>query len=322
MGVVAMVEYYSAHAKFFNDYIDFKRSFGYQFEVEYVFKGFDTFLVENNFEEIGLTRTICDLWGVIRPNEAEKNRYRRVNTVRNYAMYLNRIGYPSYIPRQTKNPRQIFTPHIFTKEEIVSFFSACDAAPITKESKTTHVYPALFRLVYGCGLRINEALSLKIGDVDFLNNFLVVRGSKNGEDRILPFSESVAEALSAYKKKWKLDTSEDALFFTDRFGGKCSSDAAYRRFREVLFRAGISHGGKGIGPRVHDFRHSFSVHVLAAMAEAGLDLYYCLPILSKYLGHKSLSATEQYVRLTEDMYPGIMEEMNKLCPCLFPEASS
>jgi integrase len=317
-----MLAYESAHAEFFRDYIGFKRSLGYKFEAEYVFKDFDRFLLNNDFREIRLTREICDLWGQRRSNEGEKNRYRRVNSIRNYAIYLSRIGYPSYIPRGIKNPKQVFTPHIFTKEEIRRFFIACDTTAITKYSRTTHIYPALFRLLYGCGLRINEALSLKMGDVDLQTSVIIIRGSKNGEDRILPVSESVAESLLVYRRQWKSEAHEETFFFTDRFGGRCSSDAAYRYFRENLFRAGISHNGRGMGPRVHDFRHSFSVHSLAAMAEVGLDLYYCLPILSKYLGHKSLEATEQYVRLTEDMYPGIMEEMNKLCSCLFPEVKS
>lgn len=58
------------------------------------------------------------------------------------------------------------------------------------------------------------------------------------------------------------------------------------------------------------------------MDELGLDLYYALPILSKYLGHKTLEATDKYVRLTEEMYPGIMSQMNQLCSYVFPEVMS
>ena len=55
------------------------------------------------------------------------------------------------------------------------------------------------------------------------------------------------------------------------------------------------------------------------MSEAGLDLYYSLPILSKYLGHQSLEATDKYVRLTSDMYPELIKEVNNFCSYIFPE---
>jgi hypothetical protein len=57
------------------------------------------------------------------------------------------------------------------------------------------------------------------------------------------------------------------------------------------------------------------------MADAGLDLYYSLPLLSTYLGHSSLHATEGYIRLTEEMFPGIIADSNKISPSIFPEVS-
>ena len=64
--------------------------------------------------------------------------------------------------------------------------------------------------------------------------------------------------------------------------------------------SGISHGGKGRGPRLHDLRHTFAVHSVNQMVRQGVYLYRSLPILSIYLGHASVQATERYVRLTEE----------------------
>ena len=55
------------------------------------------------------------------------------------------------------------------------------------------------------------------------------------------------------------------------------------------------------------------------MSKKGLDLYYSLPILSNYLGHNSLEATDKYVRLTSEMYPELIKEVNNLCSYIFPE---
>ena len=100
-----------------------------------------------------------------------------------------------------------------------------------------------------------------------------------------------------------------------------SAESVYIWFRKILFNAGTSHGGRGLGPRLHDVRHPFSVHSLKAMSEAGMDLYYSLPILSNYLGHQSLEATDKYVRLTSDMYPELIQNTNKLCEYVFPEVN-
>jgi len=55
------------------------------------------------------------------------------------------------------------------------------------------------------------------------------------------------------------------------------------------------------------------------MVDKGIDLYCALPILSTYLGHSSVSATQRYVRLTENFYPELIEKISKNCACIFPE---
>lgn len=254
-----------------------------------------------------------------RPNEKESNQYHRINEIANFSKYLNSLGLESFVPRVNFRGRSNFVPYIFSYEEIERFFIACDQILITSYTIQGSISPALFRLLYGCGLRISEALSLAYHDVNLNERFLIVRSSKNTTERVLPFTDSVFEVLSAYKNyRNRLNVSSD-YFFIKKNGEKCTPDAAYRSFRTVLIAAGIPHGGKNQGPRLHDIRHSFSVHSLASMAESGLDLYYSLPILSKYLGHRSLDATDKYVRLTADIYPELINEMDSLCAYVFPE---
>lgn len=61
------------------------------------------------------------------------------------------------------------------------------------------------------------------------------------------------------------------------------------------------------------------MHTLEAMAKTGLDLYYPLPIFSEYLEHQSLEATDKYVRLTSEMYPGLLNQAAIICSEVFPE---
>lgn len=71
--------------------------------------------------------------------------------------------------------------------------------------------------------------------------------------------------------------------------------------------------------RLHDLRHTFAVHSLAKMAEEGMDLYCSLPILSTYLGHQSLRATNNYVRLTSEMYPELIRKIDIIGFDIFPK---
>jgi len=119
-----------------------------------------------------------------------------------------------------------------------------------------------------------------------------------------------------------IDTSKNSFFFQTPKGGELHGRTVYHWFRKILYKAKISHGGRGNGPRIHDLRHTFSVHSMVKMSESGLDLYYSLPILSEYLGHKSLESTEKYVRLTALMYPDIVKKADKICGYVFPEVTT
>lgn len=314
-----MIQYQGIYAEFIEQYITFKRSLGYALKNVYTFSMFDRFTVENNVSAIGLTRELTDKWAEKRPNESDVTRYKRVNDIANFSKFLNHMGYPSYIPRQMNRYFSTFTPHIFSQEELNAFFHTCDSLEITGYSNATYILPAAFRMIYGCGLRANEALSLKCKDVNLEEKYIIIRNPKNGRDRMLPLSNSLADVCIRYQNCRLRAHGPDDYFFTKKDIQRCSTDTLYEWFRNILWKAGIPHGGRGVGPRVHDLRHTFSVHSLAAMSKAGLDLYYSLPILSKYLGHQSLEATDKYVRLTSEMYPELISGVNNICAYVFPE---
>lgn len=66
-------------------------------------------------------------------------------------------------------------------------------------------------------------------------------------------------------------------------------------------------------------RHTFCVNALLKMSEAGMDLYYSMPVLSTYVGHQSIEATNKYVRLTAEMYPDLLDKVNTTYKYVFPE---
>jgi len=186
------------------------------------------------------------------------------------------------------------------------------------------VIPAVIRLMYGTGIRVSEALSLKNGDIDFENCCITIRKTKNGEQRLAPLSDSMQKVLREYvvnRNKMPLPKVGDpkGYFFVSPSGTFCRAGSVYCWFRKVFAKCGIQHIGNHQGPRVHDLRHTFAVHSLMKMAKSGHDLYYTLPILSTYMGHKSIGATERYVRLTAEMYPELLNDERKLCSYVFPK---
>lgn len=178
--------------------------------------------------------------------------------------------------------------------------------------------PALIRTLYGTGMRISEALALINKDVNLRDNYFVLRDTKNGTDRLIPFSTSLSEVLKEYvfyRNRLPINTSEETPFFITLRGSFCNRDVIYRRFCKVLMLANIPKDQV----RLHDLRHTFAVHSLVTMAEAGMDLYCSLPVLSTYLGHQSLRATNSYVRLTSDMYPELIRKIDLICFNVFPK---
>jgi len=319
--------YYSVYGPYIEQYLDVQRSLGFKpKQRNYMLVSFDKLALERDEEVVGISKELADEWGRKVLNESEINKYKRIQALRLFASFLCKIGYPSYIAQLPKF-KTVFTPYIFTNEQIRGFFDVCDQLVTRSTNRSIFfVIPTLFRLLYATGLRTSEALSLTCQDVNLKGSYLIVRNSKNGMDRMVPISDTLVDVCRVYfeyrnhysKLVYKIS---DCLFI-NQDGSKCNNYTIYRWFRRILYEAGISHGGRGIGPRVHDFRHTFACHSLANMTVKGLDLYYSLPILSTYLGHRSLAATDGYVRLTAQMYPEIATKVNELAPDIFPKISN
>jgi integrase len=255
-------------------------------------------------------------------SETESNRHLRYNTARILAQYMKRLGYEAFCPEKEDVGKFFisFTPYIFTHDEIRRFFEAANDAKREKYSASPRyhiVMPIFMRMLYCCGMRVSEVAGLYYSDVDLDEGILTVRASKQEKSRYVPMPDELVCVLRKYAQT-RLKREVDSHFFTPPDGGVYSHSSVYRAFRRFLRNAGISHGGKGKGPRLHDLRHSFAVHSLQKFISDGKDVTAMLPKLSAYLGHVSLRYTEPYVRLTAEAYPEIsallQEKYGKLIP--------
>lgn len=275
---------------------------------------------------MGISKKLADKWCERWNNESDSYRVHRCICLSQFSSYLCKLGIRSYIPRIPRK-RSTFTPYIFSNGEMISIFNAADRLVTSRRIMNSIIFivPALLRLLYGTGLRIGEALSLQNKDVNLTENYCVIKDSKNGKQRIVPISESFSSVCQDYinhREKLPIPQSDDYPFFTSLNGSACRQHTFYRFFRIVLKAAGIPYAGNSHGPRIQDLRHTFSCHALAKMAESGIDLYTSLPVLSTYLGHQSISSTNNYVRLTATMYPGLLKDVDMVCLNVFPNVEN
>lgn len=303
------------------DFIAFKRAQGYKYYGEAkVLSRFCRFTEKYPLENPALTKELVTDWTSQREGEAKKSRMHRICCMNQFGKYLKQMGYEVYvIPPQSRWNTGSFTPYIFTHEEIEKLFLASDNIRPIPQSKNIHkTMPVLLRLLYGCGLRISEAVGLQCCDVDLELGVLTIRDAKNGRDRMIPLSSSLTKLLQSYKNETIPWACEDDFFFMAPDRTILSPNTVYGRFRRILWDGRIPYKGKGNGPRLHDIRHTFAVHTLQKWVETGEDLTAMLPVLSVFMGHKSFNATSRYLRLTAEVYPDVVRQVEQTCAYAIP----
>lgn len=174
-------------------------------------------------------------------------------------------------------------------------------------------------MLYGCGLRLSEALDLKTVNVDLAKGTLYVDKSKMSTSRYVPMSPSLAKYCSEYAEKANLFIHE--YFFPSPSNGRYSANAATTQIKKIYSLAGIPRLSNGQLPRIHDLRHTFCCHALEHMQANGHDIYYALPLLSTYIGHQGIRDTERYLLLPVFSYSSIVAAETTALPGIIPEVT-
>jgi integrase len=300
-----------------DDYIKEKRAIGYNFEkAARVLRRI--ILLQNDIDHDFpvLSEEVANRWIEKTAWENDTNRSQRISVIRGLGAYMARMGYNATVipPRLAPYRDYPYTPYIFSERELGLMLGAIDSLCENGISRHSDpIFPILFRILIGCGTRITETLRIEKNDVDLENETLTLRHTKDAKERIVPMAASLAERCGLYRKKCQVfrDFDSTPWFFPNRHGLPYSSGTAYSLFRRALSVAGISHGGRGKGPRLHDLRHTYAVRVLNKWVRAGNDLTTALPYLAIYMGHRGLKASERYLRLTATMFPELIQTVEK-----------
>ena len=244
-----------------------------------------------------------------------------VAPIRELARWLGRREQVAYLLPRAALPRPVrYVPHIYTDAELAALFAQIDCCHYCSEVPLRHlVMPVLFRTIYACGLRCSEARLLRVADVDIDAGVLQIRDAKGGKDRQVPVSETLRNRLAGYHDQVAGQPGWREWFFPGaRPGQPLTLGNVYHNFRRFLWQAGISHGGPGHGPRVHDLRHSMAVNNLRSWFADGRDVGALLPVLQTYLGHSSIADTAYYLHLTAESYPDIIIRVQQMIGDVVP----
>lgn len=269
---------------------------------------FDKFVKENGFQENTITKEIFEAWTSKRIYERDKTGENRRNTFRQLCQYIVRSGGDAYVPPAMARLRtdRAYRPHIFTNEELQKFLDA--AREMERSEKRRKVFYMLFSLLICTGMRLGEALNLEKSDISFYNGHAVIsiREAKFNKERKIPLAEEMTAQFKEYLQETALLFPDSTAVFPAGHGQAYSEHEVYVTFRKALWKAGISHGGAGKGPRVHDFRHTFAVKSLRKLVLHGENIMAVMPLLCQYLGHKNTSSTQTYLQFTADMFPHVI----------------
>ena len=307
-------------------YISYKRSLGYDFGIktECSIRNMDRFFKNYHLSNPKLTKEMVLSFSAYRKDESLKTQNYRMCLIRQFAIFLVRLGYDAYIlPVRFVKIKKTFTPYIFTYDQISKIIKASDNLIIRKQSPYRHlIAPTIIRMLYGSGLRISEALSLKVSDVNLQDGILTVTKSKFNKSRLVPMSESLTQVCRDYAAKMNFSVKENGYFFPAPDKGRYDRHAIYVMFKYLLRQTGIMPAGCSKGFRLHDVRHTFSVHALEKMVRQGSDIYCSLPILCTYLGHTGIESTQKYLRLTTQSFSSITDPLENLFKGAFAEVDT
>lgn len=224
---------------------------------------------------------------------------RKVSALRTFFNYLCREQYIANNPgKMVSTPKkERYLPRFLSVDEMDRLLNS----PVG-EGQLTARDRAILETFYSSGLRIGEIVALDIGDINFPENLIRVKG-KGRKERIVPIGLKAVEAVREYMKKWVMGNGEWEIgkavqpLFLNRFGKRMTTRSVHRIVEKYKKLSGLW----DMTP--HSIRHSFATHIL----NGGADLRS----VQEMLGHASLSTTQRYTHVSMDK---LMEIYDKAHP--------
>ena len=288
-----------------------------------VLKKLDAYLFDIGLSEKRLDAEILDAW--INSRSIGRNtKCIYISILRQLSHYLYGTGIPACCPTSMRMKRS-YVPYVLSHEEIQRLFDACDNLEADKRLTNAALwFPVMARMLYGCGLRVSEAVSLKNKDIDWEKRILTIRKAKGNKDRLVPMSDSLTEICASYYAVFHPAANPEDYFFHNKKGERFPIVRPYMWLRRAYDQAGIDRKPDPAQTRgicVHTLRHTFAVYTLQNQCSSGVERFYAVPILSTYMGHNDIYGTEIYLRLTQEYHETLIKKTEAYNGSIFPEVT-
>ncbi|MFG6429796.1 tyrosine-type recombinase/integrase [Roseateles sp. LYH14W] len=234
---------------------------------------------------------------------------RRMRRLRPFARWLLQFEPDTEVPDEAVCGHRPVrgTPHIYSDQEIEELLAAARRLGPPSSIRGL-LYETLFGLLASTGLRISEALALRLADVDLQQGVLTIRRTKFGKSRAVPLHPSTTQALRAYRAGRDLTgaaSGEDEYLFiglrADILGTPLAGHQARLVFAGLRRELGWVNRGTHHAARIHDLRHTFVVRRVLLWQQQGVDVDQTMLSLSTYLGHAGVADTYWYLQAVPDL---------------------
>jgi len=275
------------------EYLALRRGLG--FKLKEAGRGLADFARFLNRQAAGhVTVSLALKWAHRSPSAAQ-----RLSFVRGFAQYYRAIDPRTEIPSSSLlpfRPRRA-QPYLYTDSQTRALLAA--ALRLSSDDPLRRwTFHALYGLLAVSGLRISEALALRLGDVDLQAGVLTVSKSKFGQSRLVPLHASTTQVLLDYRtRRNRSGAGRDAsdFFFVSKVGTRLADSVVRTTFYRLSRQIGLRGPSDSHGPRLHDFRHRFAVETLIRWYRSGVDPERRIQVLSTYLGHIHVADTYWYL---------------------------
>ena len=297
-------KFHSFAAPYLEKYIELRQTMGYVLRSDiYLLRQLDEYILWRGLSRLDqIDDHFAANWMFAVSSYSAATKNNRLAVLRNFCTYLVRLGLlkENLAVRVPSLEMPPFKPYIYSLSEI---------AALIHQARTWQSPPhrhfmgwlmaTLIYTLYACGLRLGEALNLKLEDIDFSENTFSLWKTKFHKERLVPFSKETRERLIQYLavreiRRPSFCNPDDYLFRHAR--NRHYAQTIYKYFHEIRVACGFT---KPHEPRLHDLRHSFACHRLYKWYQEDKDVLNKLSRLSTYMGHVCISSTQVYLKITK-----------------------
>lgn len=284
----------------------------------------DRHLQESGFTGKCLTEEILETW-VWTLNGQSKTIQGKVGVIRNFSRYLCSIGHESYLLESPK-VKSDYIPYLYSDEELLRIMYYADNLQPKFPDRETATFqikvPMLLRILYGCGTRLGETISLQRKDIDFDSGTIFLRNTKFSKERLIPVHASLLEILERYCMALGILSQPEAFLFP---GQRPNTHYTARQmdlwFSYILKLANIDQQDRTPNKRgacLHCFRHVFVLKSMQQLEAAGHPVDMNDLLLPTYLGHDRLIDTDKYMRFSGVQIPEVLDAFETYTAGLLP----